>query len=283
MRHAAEAHAADSGLATPEFIAAAPNLVWVHHGSAGVERLLSNHALIENDRIVLTNSAAVSGPVIADHSMAMLLMLTRNMRVHERNRLEGQWGSPDARRGMGLEGRTMLVVGLGGIGGEIAKRADGFGMRVIGTRRTDAPSADFIQRVGKPDDLLAMLPEADVVAIAVPLTDETRGLFDAEAFAAMQQGSILINVARGQVVETDAMMAALESGKLGGACLDVTDPEPLPADHKLWKTDNVIITPHCSGAAELSSERWQALFRENVRRFGAGEPLLNTVDKAAGY
>lgn len=283
MRHAAEAHAADSGLATPEFIAAAPNLVWVHHGSAGVERLLSNRALMENDRIVLTNSAAVSGPVIADHSMAMLLMLTRNMRVHERNRLEGQWGSPDARRGMGLEGRTMLVVGLGGIGGEIAKRADGFGMRVIGTRRTDAPSADYIERVGRPGDLLAMLPEADVVAIAVPLTDETRGLFDAEAFAAMKEGSILINVARGQIVETDAMMAALESGKLGGACLDVTDPEPLPADHKLWKLDNVIITPHCSGAADLSSERWQALFRENVRRFGAGEPLLNTVDKAAGY
>ena len=283
MRHAPEAHGTEAILATPEFIAAAPNLAWVHHGSAGVERLMSNRALVENDRIVLTNSAAVSGPVIADHSMAMLLMLTRSMRVHERNRMEGRWGSPDARQGIGLEGRTMLVVGLGGIGSEIAKRAVGFGMRVIATRRTDAPAPDYVARVGRSDELMAMLPEADVVAIAAPLTEETRGLFKAEVFAAMKSGSILINVARGAIVDTEAMVAALESGKLAGACLDVTDPEPLPVDHILWKMPNVIITPHCSGAAELSSERWWLLFKENMRRFGAGEPLLNTVDKAAGY
>lgn len=283
MAHAKDAHGADAGIATPEFIAAAPNLAWAHWGSAGVERLMANRPLIETDRIVLTNSAAVSGPVIADHAMAMLLMLTRNMRVHEANRLEGRWGGPGTREGIGLEGRTMLVVGLGGIGSEIARRAHGFGMRVIGTRRSDARSADYIQRVGKPDELLQMLAEADVVAVAVPLTQDTRAMFDERAFAAMKQGSFLINVARGQIVDTDALLLALETGKLSGACLDVTDPEPLPANHELWKLPNVIITPHCAGAAELSNERWWVLFKENMRRFGAGEPLLNTVDKKAGY
>lgn len=283
MEHAKDVHGADASLANPEFIAAAPNLVWVHWGSAGIERLLANRPLMETDRIVLTNSRAVSGPVIADHAMAMLLMLTRNMRVHERNQAAGRWGGRDARAGMALEGRTMLVVGLGGIGSEIAQRAHGFGMRVIGTRRSDAPSPDYLERVGKPGDLLEMLPQADVVAIAVPLTHETRGMFNEKAFAAMKPGSFLINVARGQIVETDHLVAALESGRLAGACLDVTDPEPLPPGHKLWAMPNVIITPHCSGVAELSDERWWALFAENVRRFGAGEPLLNTVDKQAGY
>lgn len=283
IEHAKDAHGADASLASPEFIAAAPNLVWAHWGSAGIERLLSNRPLIESERIVLTNSRAVSGPVIADHAMAMLLMLTRNMRVHEQNQAQGRWGGRDARGGTALEGRTMLVVGLGGIGGEIAQRAHGFGMRVMGTRRSDAPSPDYLERVGKPAELLEMLPQADVVAIAAPLTDETRGMFDKKAFAAMKPGSFLINVARGQIVETDALVAALESGKLAGACLDVTEPEPLPPGHKLWAMSNVIITPHCSGVAELSNERWWALYVENVRRFGAGEPLLNTVDKQAGY
>ena len=156
-------------------------------------------------------------------------------------------------------------------------------MRVIGTRRTDAPSADYIERVGKPGDLLAMLPEADVVAIAVPLTEETRGLFDVEAFAAMKPGSILINVARGGIVDTNAMVAALESGKLAGACLDVTDPEPLPANHVLWKMPNVILTPHVAACSTRIAERHLAALCENVRRFANGEPLLNVADKQKWY
>lgn len=177
----------------------------------------------------------------------------------------------------------MLVVGLGGIGSEIAQRAHGFGMRVIGTRRTDTPGPSWIERVGKPEDLLAMLPEADVVAICVPLTPETDGLFDERALGAMKQGSYLINIARGRIVKTDALLAELRSGRLAGACLDVTDPEPLPAGHPLWKEPRAIITPHVAADAELTDERSHALLRENLRRFGAGEPLLNVVDKKAGY
>ena len=283
MEHAAEAQGIDGRLVTPQFVESAPRLVWVQSTSAGVDRYLSNRPLMETDRIVLTNMRAVHGPAIADHAMAMLLTLTRNMRVHLRNQERGQWGSDDSDTGLALRGRTMFVVGLGGIGSEIAQRAHGFGMRVIGSRRSDTPSADYIEHVGTPDELLEMLPQADVVAIAVPLTPETEGMFDERAFAAMKPGSYLINIARGAIVETDALVAALEGGRLAGACLDVTDPEPLPEGHALWGMANVVITPHAAGVAELTSERWWALYKENIRRFGAGEPLLNTVNKRAGY
>jgi phosphoglycerate dehydrogenase-like enzyme len=286
MAHAAEAHGADGRFCTPEFLEHAPNLVWVQSPSAGVDRFMRMKPLVESDRIVLTNMRAVHGPAIADHAFAMLLTLTRGMRAHAEDQAAGRWGGDDPEaRPIALQGRTMLVVGLGGIGTEIAQRAHGFGMRVIATRRTDAASPDFVARVGRPEDLTAMLPEADVVAICVPLTAETDHLIGAAALAAMKPGSYLINIARGRIVDTDALVAALKSGNLakGGACLDVTDPEPLPAGHPLWAMKNVVITPHTAADAELTRERAWTLLRENVRRFGAGEPLLNVVDKKAGY
>ena len=280
---APSAHGVDGRFASAGFVEAAPTLVWVQSPSAGVDRYLGNGPLMEADRIVLTNMRAVHGPAIADHAMAMLLTLTRNMPVHLRNQREGRWGSEDSRTGIALQGRTMFVVGLGGIGTEIAQRAHGFGMRVIASRRSERERPEFVEYVGKPEELLELLGQADVVAIALPLTPETEGLFDAAAFAAMKEGAYLINIARGSIVDTDALVAALESGRLAGACLDVTDPEPLPAGHALWGRDDVVITPHSASAAELTGERWWAVYKENVRRFGAGEPLLNTVDKAAGY
>jgi phosphoglycerate dehydrogenase-like enzyme len=156
-------------------------------------------------------------------------------------------------------------------------------MRVIATRRTDTPAPAFVERTGKPGDLLTMLPEADVVAVCVPLTPETKGLFNAAAFEAMKRGSYLVNIARGPIVDTAALTEALRSGRLAGACLDVTDPEPLPEGHPLWSMKNVIITPHSASDAELTEQRRSALLIENLRRFGAGEPLLNVVDKKAGY
>jgi phosphoglycerate dehydrogenase-like enzyme len=226
----------------------------------------------------------VHGPAIADHAMAMLLSLTRNLRFYDAAQRQGEWAERDTPTPcVSLHGRTMLVVGMGGIGEEIARRAHGFGMRVIATRRSETPAPDFVERVGKPDQLLGMLPDADVVAICVPLTSETENLFDAKAFAAMKKGSYLINIARGRIVNTDALLAALQSGHLAGACLDVTDPEPLPADHPLWKEPNVIITPHMAAAGEVTEQRHRLLRMENIRRFAAGEPLLNVVDKKAGY
>jgi len=284
LARAAEFHGIDARFATPEFLAKASNLVWVQAMSAGVDRYISIKPLVDNDRIVLTNMRAVHGPAIADHAFAMLLTLTRNMRHHAENQSRGEWARDDAGpRSAALHGKTMLVVGIGGIGTEIAQRAHGFGMRVIATRRSDAPAPEYVERVGKPADLLMMLPEADVVAICVPLTAETEGLFEARAFGAMKPGAYLINIARGRIVDTDALLAALGSGRLAGACLDVTDPEPLPPDHPLWGQPNAVITPHVAADAEQTDERRWTLFKENVRRFGAGEPLLNCVDTRAGY
>jgi phosphoglycerate dehydrogenase-like enzyme len=283
LEHAAEAHGADARFATSEFIARAPHLVWVQAMSAGVDHILESGPLAKSDRIVLTNMRAVHGPAIADHAMAMLLTLTRNMKAHAANQAAGRWEGDAGGHPIALQGRTMLVVGLGGIGTEIAQRAHGFGMHVIATRRTAAPAPAYVERVGGPDALAAMLPEADVVAICVPLTGETRGLMRAREFAAMKPGAYLINIARGPIVDTGAMMESLRSGRLAGACLDVTDPEPLPADHPLWHMDGVVITPHTAAEAELTRERRWSLLCENIRRFGAGEPLLNVVDPRAGY
>jgi phosphoglycerate dehydrogenase-like enzyme len=285
IARADEAQAMDASYATPELVRAAHNLVWVQSQGAGVERYLAVKELADSDRIVLTNMRGVHGPAIADHVFAMLLALTRDLPAHLAGRAQGKW-NPDGSgvlKPIALRGRTLLVVGLGGIGSEIARRGHGFEMRVIATRRGDDPAPDFVERVGKPQDLTAMLPSADVVAIAVPLTAETTHLFDRAAFAAMKPGSYLVNIARGKVVATDALLEALTSGKLAGACLDVTDPEPLPPGHPLWKLANVVITPHTASDAELTDDRRFALFAENLRRFDAGEPLLNVVDKRAGY
>jgi len=285
LGRAAEAHAVDASYATPEFLRAASNLVWVQSQSAGVDRYLSVKELVETDRIVLTNMRGIHGPAIADHVFAMLLALTRDLPVHLAGRADGRWNEDGSGvlRPIALKGRTLLVVGLGGIGTEIARRGHGFDMRVLGIRRGDDPAPPFVERVAKPTELLALLPQADVVAIAVPLTAETTGMFDRAAFAAMKPASFLVNIGRGKVVDTDALLAALTSGKLAGACLDVTDPEPLPGDHPLWKLPNVVITPHVSSVAELTDDRRWALFLENLRRFDAGEPLLNVVDKRVGY
>jgi len=284
LARAEEAHGVDARYATPDFLAKASKLRWVQVPSAGVDRYLGIKPLIENDAIVMTNNRAIHGPTIADHSMAMLLSLTRNLTYYGKKQQEGKWArGGGSMKSIALEGKTMFVVGLGGIGSEIAQRAHGFGMNVIGTRRSDRPSPDYIKRVGKPKDLLSMLPEADVVVLAVPLTDETKDMLNTAAFDAMKPGAYLINIARGKVVNTEALLKALKSGKLAGAGLDVTDPEPLPVGHELWKQENVIITPHIASRSGLTNERRSALLLENLRRFGAGEPLLNVVNKKAGY
>jgi phosphoglycerate dehydrogenase-like enzyme len=237
---------------------------------------------MENDRIVFTNMQGAHGPAIAEHVFAMLLSLTRQLPRHREAQAEGRWSRD--RDGMSaLAGRTLLVVGLGGIGTEVARRADAFDMRVLATARSAREAPAFVDHLGVADELDALLPEADVVVLCLPLTDATRGLFDAQRIARMKAGAYLLNIARGPIVDTDALIAALRDGRLAGAGLDVTDPEPLPDGHPLFALENVVITPHVAGAGEITAERRSAVFRENLRRFGAGEPLINVVDKEAGY
>jgi phosphoglycerate dehydrogenase-like enzyme len=287
LARAGKVQGIDGRYCTKEFLAAAPNLVWVQAGSSGVERYLRVPGLLERDEVVLTNLRGAAAASIADHAFALLLALTRRLEPRLAAAHEGRWERQiSGDETIALEGRTLLVAGLGSIGYQVARRGAGFGMRVIATRRT-APSAgplpDGVERVETPDHLLEMLAEADVAVICLPLTAETEGLFSREAFAALKPGAFLINVSRGKVVDTDALLDALDSGRLAGAGLDVTDPEPLPADHPLWRRDYVVITPHVAGDAALSDQRGDELYFDNLRRFAAGEPLLNPVDKRAGY
>ena len=283
LGRATEFHGADAHLVSEPFLAAAENLRWVQSWSAGVDRYLGLKGLMENDAITFTNMKGAHGPVISEHVFAMLLYLRRDLGAYLAAQREGRW---DRRAGKGqaaLAETTLLVAGMGGIGREIAKRGKAFDMEVLATVRTAREAPDYVDQLGTAKDLDRFLPRADVVAIALPLTKETRGLFDAERIAKIKRGAILINIARGAIVDTDALVKALASGHLAGACLDVTDPEPLPAESPLWAMKNVVITPHVAGRAELTRKRRMAIFRENVKRFAEGAGLVNVVDKKAGY
>lgn len=267
----------------PEVLAPGNGLRWAQTVYSGVEICLPQRARFERD-VLLTNMRAVGSPPIAEHTLALMLGLARGLHVAVANQARGAWREEESdSRAITLRGKTVLIVGLGGIGTEVAKRADALGMRVIGTRASARPTPDYVRRVGKPEELAAMLPEADVVVMAAPLTPATRGLFNAAMFARMKRSALFINVARGGVVVTPDLIAALQARTIAGAGLDVTDPEPLPPDHPLWKAPNVIITPHVAGSTDIGIEAQMRLLRENVRRYAAGEKMLSVVDIDRAY
>ncbi|WP_188664230.1 D-2-hydroxyacid dehydrogenase [Arenimonas soli] len=280
-RQLARADVVIGGCSAANF-ADAPALRWYQAMSVGVENCVAVPGLAGRG-VVLTNMQRTSAPPIAEHAIAMALALARGLPTYGRAQQAGEWQRGAFGHARELGGRTLLVVGLGGIGTEVARRADGLGMRVIATRNSGRLGPDFVAKVGLPDELLALAAEADVVVNAAPLTPATTDLFDAEFFNAMKPGGYFINIARGRSVVQDDLVAALRSGHLGGAGLDVTDPEPLPAGHPLWAMPNVIITPHVAGNSDRDDERSWLLINENLRRYVAGEALLNVVDIERGY
>lgn len=284
---AALAAAADAdaliGFCDHDAIAAASRLVWVQIFSAGAERCLAVER-VGNGKVLLTNMQKIASPAIGEHAVAMAMSLARGLISHGKRMPEGDWDRSPARRSsmVALSGKTLLVVGLGGIGTEAARRGAGLGMRVVATRNSSRRGPDFVDYVGLSHELFELAGQADVIVNALPLTPATTGLFDEAFFDAVKPGALFVNVARGKSVVTADLVAALEDGRLGGAGLDVTEPEPLPPEHPLWQMPNVIITPHIAwvGADRV---RMNTLVRENVRRYIAGEALLNVVDPALGY
>lgn len=264
-------------------VAAATQLVWVQVGSAGVERCFEAEAIASGD-VLLTNMQKISSPAIGEHAIAMMLSLTRGLVHHTRIMPDGQWNRGDGEEigMMSLDGKTVLVVGLGGIGTAAAKRASALGMHVLATRNSSRSGPDFVDYVGLSGELHELAAQADVVINALPLTPATEGIFDDAFFDAAKPGVFFINVARGRSVVTDDLVAALQDGRVAGAGLDVTDPEPLPSDHPLWQIPNVVITPHIAWYGS-DGERQRAIERENIRRFIAGDALLNVVDPARRY
>jgi phosphoglycerate dehydrogenase-like enzyme len=260
-------------------LAAAPNLRWIHTPSAGVEHLLIPE-ILERD-IVLTNSAGAHAIPIAE--FVLMYMLNHVKRAFDLKALApAEWERGDDIPCDELFERTLLIIGYGNIGAEVAKRARAFGMRILASRRRPQPADEVDLMVGE-HGWRDLLPQADYVVIATPLTAATRGMFDADAFRRMKSSAYLINIARGQIVDTDALLEALHSGRIAGAALDALPVEPLPPDHPLWKASNVWITPHISYSSPRTRERMIDLFFENLRRYLNGESLLNVVDKDAGY
>jgi phosphoglycerate dehydrogenase-like enzyme len=272
------------GICDAEVVEQAKQLRWIFATGAGVE-LCMELPRVRSGELLVTNLRAVGSDNIAEHAIALMLALARRIDTFVLNQQQALWkrDSSVTSRMQSLHGKTLLVVGLGGIGTEVARRAHGIGMRVIATRSRGRTGPDFVSHVGSPDEMLTLAKTADVIVNAVPLTPETTGIYDAKFFAALKPNALFINVARGGSVVTADLIAALTEGRIAGAGLDVTDPEPLPPDHPLWRAPNVIISPHVSGASDVPGEHRWVLAREMIRRYAAGEKMLSVVDPERGY
>lgn len=258
-----------------EAVAQASNLKWVQVFNAGIDSGVFQ-AMLQRGVRISTSSGSTAKPIAQTAIGAMLMLARPFLRWGEAQRRHA-W--EPLREGLppDLDGQTMVVLGVGAIGNEIARLAQAIGLHVIGVRRSAATPEDHVDEMVQSSRLLDVLPRADWLALACPLTDETRRAINAEAFAALPRGARLLNIARGEVVDEAALIAALETGHLGGAYLDVTAKEPLPADSPLWGMPNVIISPHNSAASAGNEGRVVAYFLENVRRWAKGEPLVNEV------
>lgn len=250
-----------------------PRIRWVQLGAAGIEMWLD--AGVMKPGVVWTAAKGVYARPIAEHVLALVLAASRDLPDRIRARA---WGSPSGRL---LSGATVGIVGAGGIGEEVLALLAPFGVRTIALTRGARPlEADH--SVG-PDELDWLLAESDFVVLAAPATAETVGMISAARIGLMRPGAWLINIARGSLVDTDALVRALASGAIGGAALDVTDPEPLPTGHPLWELPNVIITPHVANTLEMGLPSLAHRVEENVSRFARGEHLIGVVDLGLGY
>ena len=272
---------------TPPMVASAGRLRWVHSSAAAVEGLLPLADLAARD-VAVTNSRGVQAVAIAEQVMGGLLVVSRKIDRTLTAQRERRWIQNDLSAGEDwpwvLHGRRMTIVGLGTIGLEVAKRAHAFGMKITGIRRrTDQLRPDFVNRVVTPDHLDDAIRDADVLVLAAPGVAATRRMIAEPQLDLLAPGAVVVNVARSQIVDEPALRQRLESGRLGGAVLDVFDQEPLPPESPLWGLPNVVMTPHSSG---FRADHWDDvvdLFAENLRRYKGGEPLLNVVDVSAGY
>jgi len=269
------------GRLTADLLDRSPDLRWYHTPGAGVDGVLFPE-LVESD-LLMTNNSGVHAPHMAEYLLGTMLSFVRGLPFLMRAQMRHEWGDRREFTIYELGRQTLAVIGLGDIGQALAWRAKAIGMQVIGSRRHVGDPPRGVDRIYPPEALHELLAEADHVAITLPLTDETRGLFGAAEFAIMKPTAFIYNIGRGPIIDSDALIAALRGGEIAGAALDVTDPEPLPADSPLWDMPNVMITAHTSGGGPFYWERGIELLVSNIGRYINDEPMLNVVDKRAGY
>jgi phosphoglycerate dehydrogenase-like enzyme len=262
---------------------AGERLRWVHSTGAGIETIVAIPELVASD-VVVTNTRGAHAPFVAEHGFALLLSLGRNLSGFAHDQTEHVYRSYGRDIPMdSLYGKRMLILGMGNIGRAIARRALAFDMQVVGLDLMAPEETTGDLSVLPMEHLDAELELADVVMVAVPYTPETDNLLDAGRIAKMKPGAMVIGISRGRIIDEAALAARLRDGSLAGAGLDVFAEEPLPPDHFLWDTPNLVITPHCAPKSPVTRNREFEITYENVRRFVAGEPLLNVCDKAAGF
>ena len=272
------------GVCSEALLTQAKQLQWIQWPAAGVDRCVQQPLLHER-HVLLTNLQRTMGASMAEHVIGLMLALSRHFDYFLKQQEQARWAKEESTRPqlVDLEGKTVLVVGLGGIGTEVARRAHALGMRVVATRASGRTGPDFVSYVGLPDELLKLARDTDFVVNCAPLTPQTTGIFNREFFDTLKPGAYFVNVGRGRSTVTADLVAALRSGHLAGAGLDVVDPEPLPAESPLWHLPNVIITPHVSADTPVSEEQRNFVMVENLRRYAAGEPMLSVVDLERGY
>lgn len=268
------------GFCSEEIFPHLPNIKWVQASSAGMDRHMYP-ALRESD-VILTNAAGLYGTHVADQAFALLLGLARGIHDSVRNQDKHQWGGGKSPM-IEIDGFKIGIVGMGGIGMQMAKRAKGFDMHVIAVDayRTDKP--DNVDELMPMDGLSNLMSRVDVVMIACPLTEETRGLINADNLSVMQPTAFFINVARGPIVNEPDLIEILKARKIAGAGLDVTEIEPLPKASPLWDLDNVIVSPHSAGGSQHRMRRVTEFFLDNLERYLKGEALKNVVNKQLGF
>ncbi|MGK9230264.1 D-2-hydroxyacid dehydrogenase [Inquilinus limosus] len=258
---------------------AAPRLRWVHCDHAGLTR--SARPEVFERGLIVTGSAGRSGPALAEHVLMFNLMLSyRYPDIYEAQKRREWLRTPGMKDLRALYGRTMGIIGMGHTGRELATRAKAFNMRVLGYRRRDLPNPPGVDRMFSADrgeTIDPILDEADILALVVNLSDATHHLIDDRAIRRMKPSAIIVNLSRGGVIDQAALIAALKEGRLAGAGLDVTDPEPPVADDPIWDTPNLLITPHFTAALPDRTERSLDVVIENLRRYRAGQPLLNRL------
>jgi len=267
-----------------DVVSALNNLQYMHIFTVGLDRCMAIPSFKDRS-FVLTNGAKAASETIAESCIAMMLALTRNLHRYRDTQRGKEWitGGFADHESIAVQGKTMLVLGLGGIGTEVAKRANRLGMRVLATRNSGRDGPDFVEFVGLSHEAMKLATQSDVVVNALPLTESTRRSVNKQFFDSMKTGSFYISVGRGPTTDTEALVAALANRTLRGAALDVTDPEPLPPDHALWQADNVILTPHVAADSDRAHRNMMLIATENLRRYVQGEKLLNLIDLRRGY
>jgi phosphoglycerate dehydrogenase-like enzyme len=257
----------------------AKRLRWVQSISAGMDFAQDDEA---RSHPAIFTAAHIHATVMSEHLFGLLLMLRRQLHAAHNFQLACRWDRPGWADVDTLEGKTLCIVGAGVIGRRCAALGEAFGMEVIAVRRRVTPTP-HVKKVYSSEQLFEALGRCDVVMVILPNTPRTLKIIDSDAFAAMRDGAIFLNVGRGRTVDTDALVEALRAGKLAAAALDVTDPEPLPPDHPLWKMPNVLITAHYAGMFPRYDADAEAIFLDNLRRFIAGEELLGAMNREEGY